>query len=61
MKAFPPGKSFESDPFMVGDTSMAIEVFPNGSCDENKGNVGIFLVNKLNQLKKWATNSKLPF
>ena len=22
---------------------------------------GIFLVNKLNQLKKWATNSKLPF
>ena len=22
---------------------------------------GIFLVNKLNQLRKWATNSKLPF
>ena len=22
---------------------------------------GIFLVNKLNQLKKWATNSKMPF
>ena len=22
---------------------------------------GIFLVNKLTQLKKWATNSKLPF
>jgi tubulin polyglutamylase TTLL1 len=22
---------------------------------------GIFLVNKLNQLKKWATSSKLPF
>ena len=46
MRAFPPGKSFESVPFMVGDTPMTIEVFPNGSDAFYTGCVSIFLNNK---------------
>ena len=47
IKAFPPGKSFESVPFMVGETPMTIEVYPNGDDKmEYKGHVAIFLRNK---------------
>ena len=49
MHAFPPGKSFESVPFMVGDTPMTIEVFPNGFDDDYSEYVSIFLNNKSNQ------------
>ena len=49
MKAFPPGKSFESVPFMVGETPMTIEVYPNGYDKKYKGHVSIFLRNKSNE------------
>ena len=49
MKAFPPGKSFESVPFMVGDTPVTIEVYPNGDERKYKGHVSIFLRNKSNE------------
>ena len=44
--SFQPGKNFESDPFMVGDTEMTIRVHPNGKSEKFKGNVSIFLSNK---------------
>ena len=34
MQGFKPKEKFQSDPFMVGDTPMAIQVYPNGECDE---------------------------
>jgi len=40
-----PGKEFVTDPFMVGDTPMAITVYPNGETDEVKGHVSVFLMN----------------
>ena len=43
---FKPGKNIESDQFMIGDTPMLIEVFPNGEEDEDKGHVSIFLRNE---------------
>ena len=49
MRAFPPGKSFESVPFMVGDTPVTIEVYPNGDVNKYKGHVSIFLRNKSNE------------
>ena len=49
MSAYPPGKSVESDPFMVGDTSMSILVYPNGDRACNRGHVSIYLKNKSNQ------------
>ena len=49
MKAFPPGKSFESVPFMVGETPVTIEVYPNGYDKKYKGHVSIFLRNKSNE------------
>ena len=45
MARFKPGKSIESDKFMVGDTPMAIEVYPNGLVDKDKGYVSLFLLN----------------
>ena len=53
---------------LPGDYSLFVEEFrrnqnamwimkPSGKAQGK----GIFLVNKLNQLKKWATCSKLPF
>ena len=41
-----PGKSYSSDTFMVGDTPLTIEVFPNGSREELKGNVSVYLCNR---------------
>ena len=49
MSAYQPGKSVESDPFMVGDTSMTIRVYPNGNIDENRGHVSIYLNNNSNR------------
>ena len=46
MSSFPPGKKFESDPFMVGTTEMTVWVYPNGEVEEYRGNVSIFLCNK---------------
>ena len=37
------GQSYHSENFMVGNTPMAIWVYPNGNNDEHKGNVSIFL------------------
>ena len=41
-----PGKFYFSDIFMVGDTPMAIVVYPNGHKEEFNGNVSILLDNK---------------
>ena len=46
MKISKPGKCYASDTFMVGDTPMVIEVYPNGHVDERKGFVSVFLDNK---------------
>ena len=43
-----PGKGFLSDTFMVGDTPMALKVYPNGHTDEHKGHVSVFLKNNSN-------------
>ena len=45
MAGFKPGRFIESEPFNVGDTPMAIRVYPNGEDDERKGNVAVFLKN----------------
>ena len=41
MARFKPEKSIESDQFMVGDTPMKIQVYPNGVYKRDKGYVGI--------------------
>ena len=41
-----PGDKYNSDTFMVGDTPMAISVFPNGDKKDTGGNVGVFLCNE---------------
>ena len=41
-----PGKFYFSDIFMVGDTPMAIVVYPNGYREKYNGNVSILLDNK---------------
>ena len=46
MKTSEPGKWYATDTFMVGDTPMAIKVYPNGAVDKNKGNVFVFLSNQ---------------
>ena len=48
MAGFKPGMKIESDPFNVGDTPMAIEVFLNGANEDEKGFVGVFLRNNGN-------------
>ena len=48
MAGFKPGRFIRSEPFNVGDTPMAIKVYPNGEDDERKGNVGVFLMNLSN-------------
>ena len=48
MAGFKPGRFIQSEPFNVGDTRMAIKVYPNGEDDERKGNVGVFLMNLSN-------------
>ena len=46
MSGFKPGRSFDSVPFMVGDTPMTLEVYPNGHHDWCKGSVSILIRNK---------------
>ena len=46
MKTSKPGKSYHSDTFMVGETPMAITLYPNGYEDQYKGNVSVFLWNQ---------------
>ena len=48
MAGFKPGMKIESDPFNVGDTPMAIEVFLNGTNEDEKGFVGVLLRNNGN-------------
>ena len=45
MRGFEPGSSIRSDPFLLGDTPLEIEVFPNGIDDEAKGHVSLYLNN----------------
>lgn len=45
MPGFEEGKSIESEPFMVGDTTMVLEVFLNGFDEETAGGVYCFLIN----------------
>ena len=45
MGGFEPGRSIVSDPFMLGDTPLSIEVYPNGIHDMVKGYVSLFLFN----------------
>ena len=46
MSGFKPGRSFDSVPFMVGDTPMTLEVYPNGYYDWCRGYVSILIRNK---------------
>ena len=46
MPGFKPGRSIESEIFLLGDTPFTIKVYPNGVHDENEGHVGIFLNNR---------------
>ena len=46
MAGFEPGKFIESEPFNLGDTPMAVRVYPNGRTEEERGNVSVFLWNK---------------
>ena len=46
MSKYSPGKSCSSDSFMVGDTPMAINVYPNGSIEQQRGYVSVSLWNK---------------
>ena len=46
MPGFESGKKIESDPFMVGDTAMALEVFPNGVDEDSDGDVDCYLYNR---------------
>ena len=45
MSKYIPGKSCSSDSFMVGDTPMAIQVFPNGYLEQDRGYVSVGLMN----------------
>ena len=45
MSKYTPGKSCRSDSFMVGDTPMAIKVYPNGFDEQQSGHVSIALRN----------------
>ena len=45
MPGFEVGKSIESEPFMVGDIAMVLEVFLNGFDEETAGGVYCFLTN----------------
>ena len=45
MGGFKPGVCIESDSFMLGDTPLAILVYPNGDEQDCKGHVGLFLRN----------------
>ena len=40
-----PGKRYCSDSFVVGQTLMAIKVYPNGHSEEDRGYVSVRLVN----------------
>ena len=46
ISACKPGKGYPSEVFMVGDTPMAINLYPGGSYAENKGYVSISVQNK---------------
>ena len=45
MPGFEVGKSIESDPFLVGDTAMVLEVYPNGLDEASAGDVDCYLYN----------------
>ena len=66
-----PGKGYESDTFMVGNTPMAIEVCPNGGKDEFEGHVSVYLWNKsdaaltvkcqlISEAKTWSFHMEIP-
>ena len=46
MAGFESGRFIESEPFNLGDTPMAVRVYPNGRTEEERGNVSVFLWNK---------------
>ena len=46
MSLYEPGKDFTSDNFNVGDTPMAIQVYPNGQTAEHRGHMSIYLLNQ---------------
>ena len=41
-----PGQCRISDPFLVGDASMVIKVYPNGYKEKSKGHVSVILYNE---------------
>ena len=41
-----PGQCRISDPFLVGDASMVIKVYPNGFKEKSKGHVSVILYNE---------------
>ena len=45
MKGYKVGQHILSDEFMVGDTPMAIAVYPNGETGKSRGYVSLFLSN----------------
>ena len=45
MRTSLPGKEYVSDTFMVGDTPMAITVYPNGFLQDDRGYVSVYLCN----------------
>ena len=45
MAGFKPGMMIESEAFMLGDTPLTVQVFPNGKFDEDTGYVTLILIN----------------
>ena len=45
MAGFKPGMKIESETFMLGDTPLTVQVFPNGKFDEDTGYVTLILIN----------------
>ena len=41
-----PGQCRTSDPFLVGEASMVIKVYPNGFKEKSKGHVSVILYNE---------------
>ena len=49
MGEFKPGQRIQSEPFLVGDATLAIAVYPNGEDQQDKGHVSLFLQSKGDQ------------